>query len=215
MHTIKCTLLGDDGVGKTCLLTSYAENKFPTEYVPTVFGGYAITIMIRDVSYTFGVFDTWAGSSWDRENERLRPLSYPQTDVFLIFFSVGMPVSFHNVKHKWFPEAEHFCPGVPCVVVATQIDLRQTQEANLVPRNTNLELKLPWRKTQLSTQQQRMITTAEGEKLVREVNAAGYVECSAKTREGVHAAFDAAIVAAVKYQKHGILVKKKLNCVIL
>ncbi|KAJ6478250.1 cell division control protein 42 [Mycena sanguinolenta] len=204
MHTIKCTLLGDDGVGKTCLLTSYADKKFPTEYVPTVFGGYAITIMVGDVPYTLGVFDTFAGSSWDRDNERLRPLSYPQTDVFIVCFSVGMPVSFHNVKHKWFPEAEHFCPGVPRLVVATQIDLRQTH-VDLSPRTSpKFALKVPWRKSESTSQQeqeQRMITTAEGEKLARESNAAGYVECSAKTHEGVHAAFDAAIMAAVQYQQ--------------
>ncbi|KAJ7249099.1 P-loop containing nucleoside triphosphate hydrolase protein [Mycena haematopus] len=188
METIKCTFLGDDG---TCLLTSYAENKFPTEYVPTVFGGYSISIMVRDVPYTLGVFDTWAGSSWDRDNERLRPLSYPiLPSVFLVLFSVGMPVSFHNVKHN----------GVPRVVGATQIDLRQPQ--------ADEDLSTP--------QQQRILTTTEGEKLARQVNAAAYVECSAKTHEGVHAAFDAAIVAAVKYQERDILVKrKKLNCVVV
>lgn len=40
---------------------------------------------------------------------RLRPLSYPQTDVFLLCFSVVSPASFENVRTKWYPEIQHHC----------------------------------------------------------------------------------------------------------
>lgn len=39
-------------------------------------------------------------SPGQEDYDRLRPLSYPQTDVFLVCFSVVSPSSFENVKEK-------------------------------------------------------------------------------------------------------------------
>ena len=61
-----------------------------------VFDNYAVTVMIGGEPYTLGLFDTAGQEDYDR----LRPLSYPQTDVFLVCFSVVSPSSFENVREK-------------------------------------------------------------------------------------------------------------------
>lgn len=155
---------------KTCLLISYTTNKFPSEYVPTVFDNYAVTVMIGDDPYTLGLFDTAGQEDYDR----LRPLSYPQTDVFLVCFSVTSPASFENVKEKWFPEVHHHCPGVPCLIVGTQVDLRD--DSQVIEK--------------LSRQKQRPVPSEAGERLARELGAVKYVECSALTQKGLKNVFD-------------------------
>lgn len=106
--------------------------------------------------------------------DRLRPLSYPQTDVFLVCFSVTSPASFENVKEKWFPEVHHHCPGVPCLIVGTQVDLRD--DAQVIEK--------------LARQKQRPVTSEQGERLARELGAVKYVECSALTQKGLKNVFD-------------------------
>jgi hypothetical protein len=43
---------------ETSLLITYSTNKFPTEYVPTVFDNYAVDLIIGDRNYTLALFDT-------------------------------------------------------------------------------------------------------------------------------------------------------------
>jgi len=93
---IKLMVVGDGSVGKTCLLISYAQNKFPRDYVPTVFDNYAVTVNVGGEPYTLALFDTAGQEDYDR----LRPLSYPQTNIFLVCYSVVMPTSFENVQQK-------------------------------------------------------------------------------------------------------------------
>ena len=77
-------------------LSSYTQDRFPTEYVPTVFDNYSATVKVDGRMVTLGLWDT-AGQE---EYNRLRPLAYPNCDVFLIVFSVVEPSSFVNARKK-------------------------------------------------------------------------------------------------------------------
>lgn len=159
-----------------------------------VFDNYAVTVMIGGEPYTLGLFDTAGQEDYDR----LRPLSYPQTDVFLVCFSVVAPSSYENVKEKvgllrkrrrfrkktpdkqldiflrahiffqWVPEITHHCLKTPFLLVGTQTDLRDD----------------PAIMEKLAKNKQRPITLEMGERQAKDLKAVKYVECSALTQVG-------------------------------
>ena len=131
---------------------------------------FSTLIRIGDEPYTLGLFDTAGQEDYDR----LRPLSYPQTDVFLVCFSVTSPASFENVREKWFPEVHHHCPGVPCLIVGTQTDLRD----DLAVRE------------KLSKQKMQPVRKEDGDRMAKELGAVKYVECSALTQYKLKDVFD-------------------------
>lgn len=75
MKPLKCVVVGDSGVGKTCLLTVYAQSHFPETYVPTIRDNFVMKVLSGNTVYELELFDT-AGQE---EYEKLRPLSYPGT----------------------------------------------------------------------------------------------------------------------------------------
>ena len=112
---------------------------------------------------------------------QLRRLAYPDTDVFLICFSVDMPDSFNHIHEKWVPEVQHHCPNVPFLLVATKKDLRND----------------PTTKSASACERRKTIPTEQGQAMAEKINAYTYLECSAKTREGVREVFEAAARAAL------------------
>uniref|UniRef100_A0A8C3LHC8 Uncharacterized protein n=1 Tax=Chrysolophus pictus TaxID=9089 RepID=A0A8C3LHC8_CHRPC len=65
------------------------------------------------------------GTAGQEDYDRLRPLSYSDTNVVLICFDVTSRSSYDNILTKWYPEVNHFCKGVPMLLVGCKTDLRQ------------------------------------------------------------------------------------------
>lgn len=182
MQTIKSVVVGDGTVGKTCMLITYSTNKFPTEYVPTVFDNYAVDLVINDKNYTLALFDTAGQEGF----EQLRPIAYPQTDVFLVCFSTVFPSSLVNIQKQWIAEIRKYCPVTPFLLIGTKIDIRDDRE----------EIE------RLLKKKERPITYDEGVRVARQLKAVKYIECSALTGEGIRDVFDEAILTVLNKPKH-------------
>uniref|UniRef100_A0A4W5NVY3 Ras homolog family member Ca n=1 Tax=Hucho hucho TaxID=62062 RepID=A0A4W5NVY3_9TELE len=119
----KLVIVGDGACGKTCLLIVFSKDQFPEVYVPTVFENYIADIEVDAKQVELALWDTAGQEDYDR----LRPLSYPDTDVILMCFSIDSPDSLENIPEKWTPEVKHFCPNVPIILVGNKKDLRNDE----------------------------------------------------------------------------------------
>jgi len=195
MQNIKCVVVGDGAVGKTCLLISYTTNAFPGEYIPTVFDNYSANVMVDGKPINLGLWDTAGQEDYDR----LRPLSYPQTDVFILCYSIIAPSSFDNISTKWFPEIDHHSRGTPFLLVGTKQDLRDD----------------PGIISQLKEQGKGPVSMDMGTMKASELGATTCLECSALTQVGLKEVFDKAIQCVLEQSSKSKKGKKKSKCVIL
>jgi len=179
---VKVVVVGDGAVGKTCLLWAYSKQEIPPDYVPTVFDNYVVKLQVNSEEVTLQLWDT-AGQE-DLEN--IRVLSYTNTDVFLVCFSLVDPTSLANIQTKWLPELKKYVKEPQVILVGTKKDLRN-DDATLL---------------RLSQEGQKPIQTPDGKAKATEIKAAGYYECSAMQQEGVKQVFDAALTLAMKPKKH-------------
>lgn len=166
-------------VGKTCLLHSYCNNKFPEEYEPTIFDNYSAAVMVDGVPLTLSLWDTAGQEDYDR----LRPLSYPQTDVFLVCFSLINPDSLRNVIIKWLPELRLNAPDAKIVLVGTKQDLHQSRRGSRIAEA-------------LKASGHAMVNEADALALAHKIGAK-YVACSALTQRGLKHVFDEAVRAVI------------------
>ncbi|KAM0715980.1 hypothetical protein Q7P37_008494 [Cladosporium fusiforme] len=180
-YSKKFVVVGDGGCGKTCLLISYSQGVFPERYVPTVFENY-IT-QVEHKSSGKGVELALWDTAGQEEYDRLRPLSYPETDLLFVCFAIDCPNSLENVLDKWYPEVLHFCPTTPIILCGLKSDLRH--------KRTCIEL--------LKTQGLTPVTQQQGKTVAAKMGAK-YMECSSKEMTGVHDVFDTAIDITVRGQ---------------
>jgi len=172
------------------LLIVFSKHEFPELYVPTVFENYVADIEVDGVSVELALWDTAGQEDYDR----LRPLSYPDTDVVLMCFGIDNPDSLDNIPDKWTPEVRHFCPGIPVILVGLKRDLRDD----------------PATKDVLSKIKQEPVSPQKGEEVAKTIEANKYLECSAKDNDGVTAVFEAATRCALAAKE-----KKKGKCAVL
>jgi small GTP-binding protein len=103
--------------GQNSLLISYSSNKFPAEYIPAVFDDWEAEIVIQEQQVKISLWDTVG----QQQYARIRALSYPKTDIFLLCFNVMNEASFANVG-DWKAELESECPsGCLCSLLKEQL----------------------------------------------------------------------------------------------
>jgi len=181
MQAFKLVVCGDGAVGKTCLLMCFTQEMFPREYIPTVFDNYSKNYDFSGRLVRLDLYDTAGQEDYDR----LRVICYPNTDVFLVCFSVESEASLNNVKSRWVPELRHHAPEAKIVLVGLKSDLRNDEGLKIKMENENAQF----------------VSKSSCLDTVEELELQGYVECSALKMKNINKVFEKAIEVALGKQK--------------
>jgi Ras family protein U len=180
---VKCVFVGDSGVGKTSLIVAYTTNGFCERYTPTTFDNYSVSVTVDNKPLKIELCDT-AGKS---EFDSLRLLSYNESNVFLLCYSVMSPASLQSILAKWLPEVRAVAPDTPVILVGTQCDLRHNLSRVLEAKRRGIN----------------PIEAKQAQKVADQYNI-DFIECSALTQQNLKEVFDKAIVHALSRKKKQI-----------
>ena len=91
-------------------------------------------------------------------------------------------------------EVKKFCPNIPIILVGNKKDLRND------PKTIE----------ELASKKQEPVKIEEGHAMAETINALAYLECSAKTKEGMKEVLETAARATLQVKK-----RRKVKCCML
>lgn len=127
-----------------------------------------------------------------------------------------------NIPEKWTPEVKHFCPNVPIILVGNKKDLRNDEHTRRElakmkqviisnQRESLLGGKCVSKPSATPFFNQEPVKPEDGRDMANRISAFGYMECSAKTKDGVREVFEMATRAALQARRG----KKSSKCAVL
>mmetsp|Transcript_73826 Transcript_73826/g.102541 ORF Transcript_73826/g.102541 Transcript_73826/m.102541 type:complete len:144 (+) Transcript_73826:30-461(+) len=124
-YLFKMLLIGNSGVGKSCLLLRYAENSFNENFFNTIGVDFKLkTIRLEDQTIKLQIWDT-AGQ------ERFRTLTasyYRGAQGIIIVYDVTDRETFENVR-TWINEIEKYSQANVCkILVGNKCDMEDKRQ---------------------------------------------------------------------------------------
>ncbi|XP_048736304.1 cdc42 homolog [Ostrea edulis] len=190
--SLKCVLVGDTNVGKSSLAARISSRTFKTDYSPTLFDNYSATVSVHGIPYHLNLFDT-AGKE---DFSKVRVMSYINSDVFLVCFSIDDIKSLVHAQESWVPELRQHLPNTPFILVGTKLDVRFQQPDIQVVNSSKVSPK-------------------QGNEVASAVGAFSYVEVSSLSEDGVHDLINEIVAAAKTDWENKCTQKKTCPCVII
>ena len=143
-------------IGKTTLIVRLATDRFEDQYyINNCYQDYQAYLRNEMGRFTMYLWDTAGQMDYDR----LRPLSYPDTDVFLLAFNLDNEHALET-KDRWLSELHHFNPETPILLVGTKSDLREEDQSG--------------------------ISQKRGEEMAVKMGCVSYVETSSLSGQGIN-----------------------------
>ena len=158
----KLVLLGDHAVGKTSLISQYVEKKFEEDYKPTLGVSIVKTSIILEQIKSKVSLILW-DIAWQEKYQKFRKFYFEGCVGALLVYDITRESTFDRIKNKWYIDFKNY------VGLKNSVYL-------LIGNKNDLE-------------DERNVDKDDGKNLANEINAADFIETSAKNGDNVEKAF--------------------------
>ncbi|KAG8774567.1 GTP-binding protein Rho1 [Serendipita sp. 405] len=160
--------------GKTCLQIRYCQQRFPVDYIPSTMDTVQMNFPLFSRLISLYLWDAQVGGC--HCGDRIRALTYMGASTVIICFGIDNPESLSGVQETWVPEVKAFTGDVnpTIILVGCKMDVRTDPVER--ERMAKYGVKEP-------------VSVEQGQEMAKLIGAAMYLECSAKTGEGVDNVF--------------------------
>ncbi|KAI1178469.1 P-loop containing nucleoside triphosphate hydrolase protein [Nemania sp. FL0916] len=172
--------IGDSECGKSSIILRFYRNTFSEDYDPTRLDFFHKVVTIvdkRDDSQEEVDLEIW-DIPGNVEWEPLQQLHYLAWDAIFLCYDVNNVRSFNKARTEWITQIRQHARDVPVILVGTKTD--QRLGASLWAPGLDMANR---------------VSPTEGAITATSLNAAKYVECSAKTTQGITGVFEEGVEA--------------------
>lgn len=105
----KVVMLGESGVGKTCIINRYINNTFNPESMTTSGASYASKTMYFEKYEKNMKFDIWDTAGQEKFRS-LTKIFYKETSVAILVYDITRKESFEEIKNYWYHQIKEHSP---------------------------------------------------------------------------------------------------------
>ena len=129
-ESIKVVLLGEAGVGKTCIIKQFIEKKFEQNTDSSLSAQFVSkTIEYVDFAKTLK-FDIWDTVGQERFRS-IAKIFYKDAHVVILVYDITSKKSFNALNDFWIGEIKNNCNGTPLfAIIGNKNDLYMKQEVD-------------------------------------------------------------------------------------
>ena len=158
----KLILLGDSCVGKTSLINQYVEKKFEEDYKPTIGVSIVKTSLILEQINSKISLILWDIAGQEKY-QKYRKFYFEGCVGALFIYDITRPTTFNNIKSRWYEDFKNY------------MGLKNSVYLLIGNKNDLVD--------------ERHVDKEDGKNLANEIDAADFIETSAKNGENVEKAF--------------------------
>ena len=131
-ESVKVVLLGESGVGKTCIITQFTEHKFDQSILSSLSAQF-VSKTIEYIDFGKAIkFDIWDTVGQERFRSMAK-IFYKDAKVIILVYDITSQKSFDALQNFWYNEIKNNCSGDQVMaVVGNKTDLYQVQKVDNV-----------------------------------------------------------------------------------